>query len=39
MTVSYSCQIYLYCASLVLLKWLNGPLYLLNEWESDEPCE
>ena len=29
-TVHYSCQMYLYCTSLVLHIWLNGPLYLLN---------
>jgi len=30
MTVIHSCQKYLYCTSLVLHIWLNGPLYLLN---------
>jgi len=30
MTVIYSCQICLYCTSLVFDIWLNGPLYLLN---------
>jgi len=30
MTVIYLCQIYLYCTSLVLPIWLNGPLHLLN---------
>jgi len=30
MTVIYSCQMYLYCTSLVLHIWLNGPLYLLG---------
>ena len=51
MTVTYSCQMYLYCASLVLHIWLNGSLHLLNlnaltrflrlqtECENDEPCE
>jgi len=29
-TVHYSCQVYLYCTSLVLHIWLNGPLCLLN---------
>jgi len=29
-TVYYSCQMYLYCTSVVLHIWLNGPLYLLN---------
>jgi len=28
--VIYSCQMYLYCTSLVLRILLNGPLYLLN---------
>ena len=27
-TVYYSCQMHLYCSSLVLHTWLNGPLYL-----------
>jgi len=30
MTVIYSCQMFLYCTSLVLHIWLNGPFYLLN---------
>ena len=30
MTVIYSCQMYLYCTSLVFHIWLIGPLYLLN---------
>ena len=30
MTVIHSCQMYLYCTSLVFHIWLNGPLYLLN---------
>ena len=30
MSVIYSCQMYLYCTSLVLRICLNGPLYLLN---------
>jgi len=29
-TVYYSCQMYLYCTSLVLYIWLNWPFYLLN---------
>jgi len=29
-TVYYSCEMYLYCTSLVLHIWLNGPRYLLN---------
>jgi len=29
-TVYYSCQMYLYCTSLVLYIWPNGPLYLTN---------
>jgi len=30
MTVIRSCQMYLYCTSLVCHIWLNGPVYLLN---------
>jgi len=30
MTVIYSCQMYLYCTSLVLHIGPNGPLYLLS---------
>ena len=30
MTVIRSCQMHLYCTSLVFHIWLNGPLYLLN---------
>ena len=30
MTVIHSCQMVLYCTSLVFHNWLNGPLYLLN---------
>jgi len=30
MTVIDSCQMYLYCTSLVFYIWLNGPLYVLN---------
>jgi len=30
MDVIYSCEMHLYCTSLVLYIWLNGPLYLLN---------
>jgi len=30
MSVIYSSQMYLYCTSIVLHSWLNGPLYLLN---------
>jgi len=30
MTVIHSCQMVLYCTSLVFHPWLSGPLYLLN---------
>jgi len=30
MTVIHSCQMHLYCTSLVFHIWLNGPLSLLN---------
>jgi len=30
MTVIHSCQMCLYCTSLVFHIWLNGPLYLLS---------
>jgi len=30
MTVIHSCQVHLYCTSLVFHIWLRGPLYLLN---------
>ena len=35
-TVIYSCQMYLYCTSIVLHIWQNGPLYLLNWMGNDE---